>query len=165
MGFLKAEFRKTADAVLAIERLASAGIPKRAMELYSRRPIEGYPQALRRRSFISLGAVVSAILLGGSATALMFLIQRDYPLVTGGMPIVSGWATGVVTFEATMAGAVLGICLMLLWESGLLERRQGTPVPDLPDQGVVLQVRCEDDAEIVAAILDESEAKRVEVAD
>ena len=165
MRHLHAEFREPADAVAAIERLAAAGMDKGGMELYSRRPIEEYPAALRRRSFISLGAVVSAILVGGIATALMFAIQRDYPLVTGGMPIVSGWATAVVTFETTMAGAVLGICLMLLWESGLVGRRQGTPVPHLPDEGVVLQVRCGADSGVATGILEESGAVRVEASD
>ena len=161
MQHLHAEFRDEARAVRAIEKLASEGVAEDAMELYSRRPIEEYPSALRRRSFISLGAVISAIVVGGGATALMFFIQRDYPLVTGGMPVVSGWATGVVTFEATMAGAVFGICLMLLWESGLLGSGQGTPVPDLPDHGVVLQVRGDFDAGIVTGILEETGAVRV----
>ncbi|MCY4594071.1 MAG: DUF3341 domain-containing protein, partial [Bryobacterales bacterium] len=116
------------------------GVSRSAMELYSLRPVEMHPPPLPRRSRMSLIAVLSAITVGGGATALMYWAQRDYPLITGGMPINSGWATGVVTFETTMAGAVIGIFAALLWESGLMRRRKRAPVPSLPDEGVVLQV-------------------------
>ncbi len=112
------------------------------MELYSRRPVEMEPPPLPRRSRMSLGAVLGAITAGTAATALMFHIQLSYPLVTGGMPVTSGWATAVVTFEATMAGAVLTTVLLMLWEAGLGRSRSGTPVPELPDEGVILQIAC-----------------------
>ena len=105
------------------------------MELYSRRPVETESPLLPRRSRMSLGAVLSAIAVGTGATALMFWIQLDYPLVTGGMPIVSGWATAVVTFETTMAGAVFGIFFMLLKEAGLIGSRRRAPVPAFPGRG------------------------------
>ena len=57
---------------------------------------------------MSLFAVLGALLGGGLTTAFIFYTKLDYPLVTGGMPLTSGWATGVVTFEFTMGGAVVG---------------------------------------------------------
>ena len=140
MNYLHAEFSRPEEAAAAISGLAAAGVSRTAMELYSLRPVELHPSPLPRRSRMSLTAVLSAITVGGGATALMYWVQRDYPLITGGMPINSGWATGVVTFETTMAGAVLGIFAALLWESGLIRRRKGAPVPSVPDEGVVLQV-------------------------
>ena len=140
MKYLHAEFARPEEAAGAIAGLAEAGVSRSAMELYSLRPVEMHPPPLPRRSRMSLTAVLSAITVGGGATALMYWAQRDYPLITGGMPINSGWATGVVTFETTMAGAVIGIFAALLWESGLIRRRKRAPVPSLPDEGVVLQV-------------------------
>ena len=140
MKYLHAEFARPEEAAGAIAGLAEAGVSRSAMELYSLRPVEMHPPPLPRRSRMSLIAVLSAITVGGGATALMYWAQRDYPLITGGMPINSGWATGVVTFETTMAGAVIGIFAALLWESGLIRRRKRAPVPSLPDEGVVLQV-------------------------
>jgi len=140
MKYLHAEFARPDEAAGAIAGLAEAGVSRSAMELYSLRPVEMHPPPLPRRSRMSLIAVLSAITVGGGATALMYWAQRDYPLITGGMPINSGWATGVVTFETTMAGAVIGIFAALLWESGLMRRRKRAPVPSLPDEGVVLQV-------------------------
>ncbi len=93
---------------------------------------------------MSLGAVLGAIVAGVAVTAVMFRIQLSYPLVTGGMPITSVWATAVVTFEATMAGAVLATLLLMLRESGLLGARSRAPLPEIPDEGVMLQVDCTD---------------------
>ena len=140
MKYLHAEFSRAEDAAAAIAGLAAAGVSRSAMELFSLRPVELDPAPLPRSSRMSVTAVVSAIAVGGGATALMYWAQRDYPLNTGGMPINSGWATGVVTFETTMAGAVIGIFAALLWESGLIRRGERAAVPSLPDEGVVLQV-------------------------
>lgn len=163
MEYVHAEFARGEDAAAAIGDLAGAGISKSAMELYSLRPVELDPAPLARRSRMSLAAVLSAIMVGGGATALMYWIQRDYPLITGGMPINSGWATGVVTFETTMAGAVMGIFAALLWESGLLRGHKRVPAPALPDQGVVLQIAAARDSAGLAQSLRAAGAVAVEV--
>ena len=165
MEYLHAEYLRTDDLAAAIRLLQANGVPRRALELYSRRPVEAVTPLLPRRSRMSLGAVLSAIAIGTGATALVYWIQLDYPLVTGGMPIVSGWATAVVTFEATMAGAVFGTVLMLMKESGLILSRRRAPVPDLPDEGAVLQVECEAGLPTVRALLEDTGANRIEVVD
>ncbi len=163
MEYLHAEYQRTEDLAAAVGLLQGAGVSNRAMELYSRRPVETESPLLPRRSRMSLGAVLSAIAVGTGATALMFWIQLDYPLVTGGMPIVSGWATAVVTFETTMAGAVFGIFFMLLKEAGLIGSRRRAPVPDFPDEGVILQVECEPGASSTRMLLEDTAATRIEV--
>ena len=156
--YLQASYRRPEDAIAAIEALASAGIPKSALELYSRRPVEADPPVLPRRSRMSLVAVIAAIVSGSVCTALVFRAQLDYPLVTGGMPITSGWATGVVTFETTMAGAVLGILAMLVWEAGLIGSRERAPAPELPEEGVLLQVDCGEDYDVAREAVSKSGA-------
>ena len=163
MKYLHAEFARPEEAAGAIAGLAEAGVSRSAMELYSLRPVEMHPPPLPRRSRMSLTAVLSAITVGGGATALMYWAQRDYPLITGGMPINSGWATGVVTFETTMAGAVIGIFAALLWESGLIRRRKRAPAPSLPDEGVVLQVAGVRDAAALEESLRAAGGTKVEV--
>ena len=79
------------------------------------------------------------------------------------MPIVSGWATAVVTFETTMAGAVFGIFFMLLKEAGLIGSRRRAPVPAFPDEGVILQVECEPGASSTRMLLEDTAATRIEV--
>ncbi len=161
-AFLHAEFGSPETAAAAVESLVSAGVSPGDIEIYSRRPVETESPLLPRRSRMSLVAVLSAIAAGSGATALVFWIQRDYPLVTGGMPVTSGWATAVVTFEVTMAGAIFGTLCMMIREAGLAGSRRRAPVPDLPDEGVIVQLpRAEGLAERLAG----AGALRVEIAE
>ena len=163
MKYLHAELRSAEEVAAAIAALREAGAPAASIEIYSKRPMETDPPLLPRRSRMSLGAVLAGLFSGTAATALMFWMQNDFPLVTGGMPINSGWATAVVTFECTMAGAVLGTFGMLLWEAGLMGRHGSAPVPDIPDEGVVLQVACSGEAGRVEAALNQVAPDRVEI--
>lgn len=163
MKYLRAELRSAEEVAAAIAALREAGAPAGSIEIYSKRPMETDLPLLPRRSRMSLGAVLAGLFSGTAATALMFWMQNDFPLVTGGMPINSGWATAVVTFECTMAGAVLGTFGMLLWEAGLMGRHGSAPVPDLPDEGVVLQVACSGEAGHVEAALNQVAPDRVEI--
>jgi len=130
--YLHAEYPDAEAVARAVEALEKAGFAKSSLEMYSRKPVETHPPLLPRKSRMSLVAVLSAIAAGGGMTAFMFYTQMDYPLVTGGMPITSGWATGVITYEMTL--------FMLLWEGGLIGHKNLPPAPDLPDEGIVLQV-------------------------
>jgi len=98
---------------------------------------------LDRPSRMSLVSVLGAILVGTLATAFIRWTQHNYPLVTGGMPIFSFWATGVITFEMTMLGAIVSTFGCFLWESGLVRRpKLRAPVPDVGPGTVCLRVRC-----------------------
>ena len=163
MKYLHVELKSAEDVAATIHALREAGVPTGSIEIYSNRPMETDPPLLPRRSRMSLGAVLAGLFSGTAATALMFWMQNDFPLVTGGMPINSGWATAVVTFECTMAGAVLGTFGMLLWEAGLAGRRGSAPVPDLPDEGVVLQVACSGETGRVETALNQFAPGRVEI--
>ena len=72
---------------------------------------------------MSLGAVSGAVLLGLLTIGFVSYTQHNYPLVTGGMPIFSFWATGAVFYELTMLGAILTTFVWFLWESGVLRRQ------------------------------------------
>jgi hypothetical protein len=140
---LTTEFRETHAAAAAIEALASEGFDKRSMEVFSTEPVEFEPGVLDRRSHMSVLAVAGAIFNTFLATVFMFWTQRDYPLVTGGMPLTSYWAVGVIIFEMAMAGAIAGTVLAFVWESGLLRGARRQPVPKLRDDSIILRVRCD----------------------
>ncbi len=149
---LTARFDDEALAAPAVAALLDAGFEPRSIEVFSPRPVELPPRLHSRRSRASLLAVLSAAVNGGLATAFMFYTQHDYPIVTGGMPLRSWWATGVITYELTMAGAVAGLMIALLWEAGLLRRRRlPAPVPD--NNSVFVRVECPGENSMPAAEL------------
>lgn len=140
--YLTAEFSRHDPIAPAISALLSAGFGKEEIEIFSDRPVKLPKGLLDRPGRTSLVAVLGAIINGGLATAFVYYTQRDYPLHTGGIPLVSGWATGVISYELTMAGAVAGIVLAFLWEARLLHRRKGAPPPALKDGSVFVRVKC-----------------------
>lgn len=145
---LSAEFREPRTAAAAIEALTVEGFDKLAIDVFSTEPVEFEPGVLDRRSHMSVLAVGGAIVNAFLATTFIFWTQRDYPLVTGGMPLTSYWAVGVIIFEMAMAGAIAGTVAAFLWESGLLRgtlragRKQ--PVPKQRDDAIFLRVRCDE---------------------
>ena len=147
---LTAEFLEPDSVAPAISALLAGGFDRTHVEVFSNQPVE-LPEAMHRPSRASLAAVAGAVLNGGLSTAFMYYTQRDYPLITGGMPINSVWSTGVISFEMIMAGAVGGTLLALLWEAGLLRRRRETWLPVLREGSIFLQLRCSDERAPAAA--------------
>jgi hypothetical protein len=138
---LTAEFLTTESATEAVCALTSEGFSASEMELFSDRPVELPAGMLERRSYISVFAVLGAIVNGTLATAFIFFTERNYPLVTGGMPLISGWSTGVISYEMIMAGAVAGTVLAFLWEARLILRRgRSDPPPALKEGSIFLRV-------------------------
>jgi hypothetical protein len=83
------------------------------------------------------GAITTCLLVVG----FVYFTQHNYPLVTGGMPLFSFWATGVIFYELTMLGAILTTLICFLWESGLL-RRARRPVPEIDAGMICIRVHC-----------------------
>jgi hypothetical protein len=141
---LSAEFREPHAAAAAIEALASEGFDKRAMDVFSAKPVEFHGGVLDRRSRMSAIAVAGAIVNAVLATSFMFWTQQDYPLITGGMPLTSFWAVGVIIFEMAMGGAIAGTVAAFLWESDLFGSARKRPVPAPKDDVVYLRLLCDE---------------------
>jgi len=142
---LTAEFLATGSIVQAVSALRAEGFSPSDIELFSGRPLELPQDMLERPSHISLAAVLGALISGSLTTAFIFFTQHNYPLVTGGMPLVSGWSTGVVSFELIMAGAVAGVVFAFLREGRLLRRAAALP-PALKDGSVFLRIECPEES-------------------
>ena len=161
--WVSAKFHEPQAAGPAIVSLKRYGLGRDEIEVYSGKPLELGPGVLDRPSRMSLIAVLAGICSGSAVTAFIVYTQLDYPLVTGGMPLTSGWATGVVTFEVTMAGAIVATALMFLWESGLLRGCGRLPAPKVAAGEVVVRVQCaEEVAGPVVDSLQRSGAAKVE---
>jgi hypothetical protein len=141
--YLIGEFREKDAAAAAIRSLRAGGIPPADLDVFSEEPVEFARGVLDRRSSMSLVSVAGAILFGVLATAFIWWTQHNYQIVTGGMPIFSFWATGVITYEMTMLGAIVATFGWFLWESGLIRKRDGTaPIPEVDPGAMCLRVRC-----------------------
>ena len=144
--YLIGEFREKAAAAAAIRSLRAGGAAPADLDVFSEEPVEFPRGVLDRPSRMSLVSVSGAILFGTLATAFVWWTQHDYKVVTGGMPIFSFWATGVITFEMTMLGAIVATFGWFLWESGLLRKRdRSAPVPQVDPGSLCLRVRCRGD--------------------
>lgn len=153
---LKAEFTDAGAVEAAVLALKSDGAGPEQIELFSSRPVEFKRGVLDRPSRLSLFAVVGAVLNGSLATAFMYYTQLDYPLVTGGMPLTSGWATGVITFELTMAGAVAGTVVALLREGRFFRQSKDAPEQMQEDTVYLVVERAESAAQRTQEIVQQN---------
>jgi hypothetical protein len=140
--YLTGEFRDQDRLIAAIRSLRAAGVGADALDLFSAEPVELPRGVLDRPSRMSLVSVAGAIAVGTLATLFIRYTQNDYKLVTGGMPVFSFWATGVITYEMTMLGAIVATFAWFLWESGLIRKRETAPVPRVEPGSMHLRVRC-----------------------
>ncbi len=137
---LDAEFTTQADLEAALEVIEPVYNPV----LYSSKPVELGQGVLERPSRMSLVAVLTGVVTGVLVAAFVLWSQRDYPLVTGGMPINSLWPIGVIIYELTMLGSVAGVVGMFLIEGGFFSKEKG-PIAALDSESYFLRVECEVD--------------------
>jgi hypothetical protein len=137
------EFREKHDVAAAIRSLRANGAAPADLDIFSEEPVELPRGVLDRPSRMSLVSVLGAVGFGLLATAFIYWTQHDYRVVTGGMPLFSFWATGVITYEMIMLGAIVTTFAWFLWESGLIRRRRSdAPVPTADPGSICLRVRC-----------------------
>jgi hypothetical protein len=141
------KFDEHTQARVAVRRLIQEGLDPGSMEVMSSQPIHGEPivpqqKGTKLRTWALLGAAIG--LVGG--VSLGTITALNYPLVKGGMPIVSPWTVGLIAYETTMLGAVLATLVGLLVECGLPNFKPLPYDPSVVDGGVVLAVSCPEGA-------------------
>lgn len=141
--FFAAEFRDEEGVVRALRDLKSDGCGSDDIAIFSDEPIEFPRDALHRPSHMSFVVVMGAITLCLLTIGFVYFTQHNYPIVTGGMPTFSLWATGVIFYELTMLGAIVTTFLWFIYESGLLRRGPRKPAPSVEPGIIVLRVECD----------------------
>jgi len=133
----------------AAERAVSAiravgpelGIDARDIEVQSSEPLEEYEFGRPRTETVMPWLAALGGLLGGlSGFVLASWTQKAYPIPTGGMPIVTLWADGIITFELTMFGAILAALLTLLLSARLPSWRRKLHDPEISDGKILIGV-------------------------
>src|SRR5262245_57385373 len=102
MKGIYALYSSAESAQRAVDRLRAAGIADNAIAIHSAEPLEEYEFGQRDRDtwmpwIAGAGAAVGL----ASGYLLTSLTQRAWPIITGGMPIVSNWTNLIVMFELT----------------------------------------------------------------
>src|SRR5690242_14679352 len=105
--YLAGDFHERDATLRTLKNLRSKGFGPGDLDIFSDEPIELPRGVLDRPSRMSFAAVTGALTFCLLTISFVYFTQHDYPLITGGMPLFSFWATGVVFYELTMLGAIL----------------------------------------------------------
>ena len=125
------------DAVEALHELQRQGVPDSAITVMSSEPL--HLETLHAPKTRIAGFAIAGGLLGAAfAIGLTVWTSRRVGLVTGGMPIVSWWAFGIIVFEVTALGAILVTLGRMILEAGLLRRTKPTGQEDAVASGKVV---------------------------
>jgi hypothetical protein len=95
--------------------LREAGIAPDRIVVISPEPFEEFSFAQSdNATWMPWIAVLGGVIGGTCGFLLAWYTQVSNRLVTGGMPIVAPWPTGIITYELTMMGTVLMTVIVLL---------------------------------------------------
>jgi hypothetical protein len=110
-----------AAAQRAVDALLAVGVNTENITVISSEPFDGFEFSRHEKATLMPWlAVLGAILSGAGGFLLVSQTQKSYPIVTGGMAIVTPWSDGIITYELTMLGAILTTLLVLILTAPLL---------------------------------------------
>ena len=110
------------EALAVLHELKRRGVPDSSITVMSSEPLhlEAKPWPKTRiPGFAIAGGLAGAVF----AVLLTVWTSRRVGLVTGGMPIVSPWAFGIIVFELTALGAILFTLGRMICEAGLVRHK------------------------------------------
>jgi len=129
------------SAERGMNALRNAGVHRDRIIVMSDEPFEEYSFGHAEPSvampwLAALGGVVG----GAGGYLLARFTQTAYPIVTGGMPIVSPFPTAIVTYELTMLGAVLTTIVTLLITAKIPKWKQPLYDPEVSRGKILIAV-------------------------
>jgi hypothetical protein len=135
----------TSDEALAAARaLRGEGIT--GVELMSAEPIHAWVPEEEAKSHIGIFAVIGAVIGAGLATLLMVWTSRRVDINTGGMPVVTTWAFGIIAFEVAMLTAILAALVCTIFEARLARDKAMNEYDEaVADNKIVMAIKCADE--------------------
>jgi hypothetical protein len=130
----------------AAGRLEAEGFAREDITVMSAEPLPAFISQIdsRRRGRAGLLAIGGGLAGAIAAIVLTVWTARRMGLVTGGMPIVTPWAFGIIVYELIALGAILTTFVATVYEAGLLRTRPPAPEVDsaVADGKVAVAVSC-----------------------
>jgi ActD protein len=140
-------FDKTDDAAAAVGELRREGLPRSAVTIVSSEPVH-IESDEDSKSRIGAFTIIGGMLGWVAGLAMTVWTSERVGLVTGGMPIRSFWAFGIIIFELTALGAILATLARLLFEARLARRSSAAAyAEEVADGRVALIVDCANESE------------------
>jgi len=141
-----------ASAQRAVDSLRAAGVTDNDITVISAAPMEDFEFShiggKNRLWYVAcLGGFIGFVVI----TSMMVFMEKDWPINTGGMPIVAWWPNLIIMFEMTMLGGILATVGTLLVTSGLVRRRPRFYDPAVSDGLIMVGVENASDTTAAAA--------------
>ena len=114
-------FDTRAEAIAVLRELERQGVPRSSITVMSSEPLHLETKDAPK-SRIPGFAIIGGLLGAAFAILLTVVTSRRVGLVTGGMPIVSPWAFGIIVFELGALGAILVTLGRMIFEARLMRR-------------------------------------------
>jgi hypothetical protein len=134
-------FSKPEGAQRAVDSLRAAGYKDRDITVMSSEPLEEYEFGkMDSETWMTWIAAFGAFCGLSGAYLLTSLTQQAWPIVTGGMPIVSNWTNLIIIFEMTMLGAVFASVITLLVTAKLPGKRSEIYDPEISDGKILIGI-------------------------
>lgn len=147
---LLAIFNTSDEALTASRALRREGIT--GVELLSAEPIHGWQEEAGSKSRIGLWAIAGAVIGAALATVMMVWTSRRVDINTGGMPVVTTWAFGIIAFEVAMLTAILAALTCTIFEARLARGSAPHEYDEaVADNKIVMTVRYKDEEHLSAA--------------
>jgi len=98
----------------AVDELRKTGVADRSITVITSQPYEEYEFSARyKQTWIFWIAAGGGALGLAAGLTLAYLTETLWPIVTGGMPIVSWWPNIIIMFELTMLGSIVATVVSL----------------------------------------------------
>ena len=130
-----------AAAQAAVNRLRAAGLDERRITIRSARPMSEWEFGrIDRATWMWWIACLGGLVGAGFAALYVRAAATQWELNVGGLPTISWWSAGVITFEMTMLGAVLASVATFIVSAGLGRGRGVLGEPDLSGGRILVGV-------------------------
>jgi len=129
------------SAQRAVDLLRDAHVEDRNVVVLSSEPFDDYEFGRRdHKTIMPWLAALGGLVCGVSAFVFVAFTQKAYPLPTGGMPIISLWPNGIITYEFTMFGAILTTLITLIITARSRRASAGLYDPEVSNGKILIGV-------------------------